>query len=239
MFWKVGDLARETGLTVRTLHHYDEIGLLSPSHRTESGHRLYTERDIARLQQIKSLRALGFSLEEIGALLRSPEFSPSRIVRLHLERARRQVELQQQLCARLEALDELLASTETVSVEHFIRTIEVTTMMEKYFTPQQLDQLAENRKRVGDERITTEWPQLVSAVRAEMENGTPPENERVQGLVRQWGELANEISGGDPELVAALRRLVQDSGAPAAGTHLLDPQLLEYVGRARACSNPA
>ena len=53
---KVGELARQTGLSVRTLHYYDEIGLLSPSYRTETGYRLYAAVDIARLQQIKSLR---------------------------------------------------------------------------------------------------------------------------------------------------------------------------------------
>lgn len=63
--WKVGDLAGRTGLSVRTLHHYDEIGLLSPSGRTGSGHRLYSAEDVLRLQRIRSLRALGFSLEEI------------------------------------------------------------------------------------------------------------------------------------------------------------------------------
>jgi DNA-binding transcriptional MerR regulator len=60
--WKVGELAERTGVSVRTLHHYDEIGLLSPPWRTEVGHRLYSVRDILRLQQIRSLRALGFGL---------------------------------------------------------------------------------------------------------------------------------------------------------------------------------
>ena len=64
--WKVGELAERTGLTVRTLHHYDAIGLLSPSGRTGSnhgsGHRLYTAADVARLQQILSLKMLGFSI---------------------------------------------------------------------------------------------------------------------------------------------------------------------------------
>jgi DNA-binding transcriptional MerR regulator len=57
---KVGELARRTGLTVRTLHHYDEIGLLNPSLHTEAGYRLYTAGDVARLQQVLSLRQLGF-----------------------------------------------------------------------------------------------------------------------------------------------------------------------------------
>jgi DNA-binding transcriptional MerR regulator len=62
---KVGELAKRTGLTVRTLHHYDEIGLLKPSLHTEAGYRLYTRGDVARLQQVLSLRQLGFALEEI------------------------------------------------------------------------------------------------------------------------------------------------------------------------------
>lgn len=66
---KVGELARRTRLTIRTLHHYDEIGLLRPSLYTGSGHRLYTAGDVARLQQVVSLRQLGFSLEAWQELL--------------------------------------------------------------------------------------------------------------------------------------------------------------------------
>ncbi|MBF2016646.1 MAG: MerR family transcriptional regulator [Rivularia sp. T60_A2020_040] len=58
---KIGKLAKQTGISVRTLHYYDEIGLLSPSGRTEADYRLYAEADIVRLQQIISLRQLGFS----------------------------------------------------------------------------------------------------------------------------------------------------------------------------------
>src|SRR4029077_3201950 len=91
---KVGELARRTGLTIRTLHHYDEIGLLKPSLHTEAGHRLYTADDIARLQQVLSLRQLGFSLEEVRDCLDQPSFSPLEVIRLHVERLREQIELQ-------------------------------------------------------------------------------------------------------------------------------------------------
>src|SRR5215217_3037827 len=101
---KVGELARRTGLTVRTLHHYDAIGLLKPSLHTESRHRLYTAGDVARLQQVLSLRQLGFSLEEVRACLDRPGFSPLEVVRLHLGRLREQIELQRKLCERLEAV---------------------------------------------------------------------------------------------------------------------------------------
>jgi MerR family transcriptional regulator, thiopeptide resistance regulator len=64
--WKVGRLTR---LTVRTLHHYDQLGLLRPFARTSSGHRLYDERDVHRLYRIVALRELGLPLEVIGDLL--------------------------------------------------------------------------------------------------------------------------------------------------------------------------
>ena len=98
---KVGELARRTGLTVRTLHHYDEIGLLQPSLHTEAGHRLYTAADVARLQQVLSLRQLGFGLEEIRACLDRPGFSPLEVIRQHVARLREQIECQRELGARL------------------------------------------------------------------------------------------------------------------------------------------
>src|SRR5262249_39939735 len=103
---KVGELARRTGLTIRTLHHYDEIGLLNPSLHPEAGHRLYTADDVARLQQVLSLRQLGFSLEEVRECLDRPGFSPLEVIRLHVARLREQIELQRKLCEHLEALTE-------------------------------------------------------------------------------------------------------------------------------------
>src|SRR3954471_9814621 len=99
---KVGVLAKRTGLSVRTLHYYDEIGLLSPSAHSEGGHRLYTAADIARLQQIKSLRQLGFSLEQTRDCLSRPDYAPQRVIAAHLARLREQIALQERLCASLE-----------------------------------------------------------------------------------------------------------------------------------------
>ncbi|HEY2765788.1 MAG TPA: MerR family transcriptional regulator [Pseudonocardiaceae bacterium] len=67
--WRVGELAERTGLTVRALHHYHEIGLLVPSLRTHAGHRCYAEADVQRLHRILALRGFGFSLAEIGQVL--------------------------------------------------------------------------------------------------------------------------------------------------------------------------
>jgi MerR family transcriptional regulator, thiopeptide resistance regulator len=70
----IGEVAKIARVSVRALHHYDEIGLLEPSGRTESGYRLYTERDLERLQQVLFFRELGFALEDVARILKDPHF---------------------------------------------------------------------------------------------------------------------------------------------------------------------
>src|SRR6185436_10449845 len=69
MAFTVGELSRLTGVTVRALHHYDEIGLVRPSQRSAAAYRLYDDRDVLRLQQVLVFRELGVPLDEIGAAL--------------------------------------------------------------------------------------------------------------------------------------------------------------------------
>jgi DNA-binding transcriptional MerR regulator len=236
--WKVGELAKQTGLTVRTLHHYDEIGLLSPSHRTAAGHRLYVEDDVARLQQVASLRNLGFPLEEIRDVLNDKRMSPLQVVQLHADRLREQVRSQQRLVERLDALAEGLRTAETVSADQLIQTIEEITMFEKYYTQEQMDYLAQRREQVGESRIKeveAEWPRLMDEVRAEMERGTDPCDPRVQEMARRWKGLIEEFTGGNEGIRQSLGNLYQNEstvhGMDVAGMR----PLMEYVGRAWAC----
>lgn len=232
--WKVGELAKRTGLTVRTLHHYDEIGLLSPSHRTPSGHRQYGEADVVRLQQVVSLRSLGFPLEEIREVLERPDTSPASVLRLHVGRVRTQVEEQRRLAERLEGLAEHMESSGAVSVDELFETMEMIQMFEKYYTPEQLQQLEERRKTVGEERmreVQEEWPRLIAEVKAEMDKGTDPSDPRVRELARRWQGLIDEFTGGDPGIARSLSNLYQNEPAmrERAG---FDPAVAEYVRRA-------
>jgi DNA-binding transcriptional MerR regulator len=102
MSYSVGTVARLTGVTVRALHHYDQIGLLSPGARSPAGYRRYREADLERLQQILVYRELGFPLEEIGTILADPAVD----ARVHL---RRQHAL---LVERLERLRKMVEAIE-------------------------------------------------------------------------------------------------------------------------------
>ena len=103
--WKVGALARATGLTVRTLHYYDQIGLLTPSRRTDAGHRLYDADDVARLYRISLLRGLGFPLDQITGVLEDPEWQLAPAVDRHLSRTQDRAAITARLCTRLAAME--------------------------------------------------------------------------------------------------------------------------------------
>jgi DNA-binding transcriptional MerR regulator len=238
--WKVGELAKRTGVTVRALHHYDEIGLLRPSLHTESGHRLYTAGDVARLQQILSLRQVGFALEQIRDCLDRPGFSPLEVIRLHVERLRDRIALEQRLCERLEAVAVRLRAAEEVSADEFIKMIEETTMIESYYTPEQLDDLKKRGEQLGEERIRQyqeEWAEVIAKVRAEMEKGTDRLAPEVLDLARRWKALINAFTGGDPGIERSLGRLWKEQGDAIVARHNMphDPRdVMEYIGRAMA-----
>ncbi|MFF9852868.1 MerR family transcriptional regulator [Streptomyces litmocidini] len=102
MGYSVGQVAGFAGVTVRTLHHYDAIGLLSPGGRSTAGHRRYDDADLDRLQQILFYRELGFPLEEVAVLLDDPHADPQ-------EHLRRQHTL---LTARIGELQRMAAAVE-------------------------------------------------------------------------------------------------------------------------------
>ncbi|MEU4470241.1 MerR family transcriptional regulator [Micromonospora sp. NPDC023888] len=102
MAYTVGQVAKLAGVTVRTLHHYDEIGLLTPSGRTSAGYRRYDDADLQRLQLVRYYRELGFPLEEISAIIDDPAVDPA----AHL---RRQHEL---LTVRIKRLQEMVTAIE-------------------------------------------------------------------------------------------------------------------------------
>ncbi len=240
---KVGELARRTGLTIRALHHYDEIGLLKPSLHTESGHRLYTAADVARLQQVISLRQLGFGLEEVRDCLNRDGFSPLEVIRLHVARLREQIEMQRGLCERLEALAEYFRAAGEVSADEFLQTIEAMTMISNYYTPEQLESFRKRNEEAAAAGVDlakqgqADWAELLEQYRVEMEKGTDPADPRAQALEQRRQALVNAFTGGDAGIEQNLKRLWTEQSDALCSQYGMDPKVIAYLGRVAEAAN--
>ncbi len=237
---KVGELARRAGMTVRTLHHYDEIGLLSPSRRTDSGHRLYGAAEVERLQQIASLRQIGFPLEEIRELLGGPDTSALQVIEMHIDRVREHLRHQRQLCDQLEVIAQRLRESGTAPLDELFRTMEMMNMVNNYYSENQLDWLRQRREAVGEERIReveAEWPRLMAEVRAELDAGSDPADPTVQALMERWSGLVAEFTGGNTGIEKSLNSLYEAEETMPTG-EAIDRDLFAYVGKAMAARKP-
>jgi DNA-binding transcriptional MerR regulator len=185
----VGDVSHLAGVTVRTLRHYDEIGLLRPSGRTEAGYRLYAQEDLARLQEIIVWRQLGFSLAEIQQLLDDREHDRGDALRTQRELV--EFELHR-LGATARALDEALAAYDQ-------GTEPEETSMFKDFDPTQYEDEARERwghtdaYRESARRTAKYGPPEWAQIRAEAD-----------GVVAQFAALMHEGEGAEGELAQAV-----------------------------------
>lgn len=195
MSHSVGQVAALAGVTVRTLHHYDEIGLLSPSSRSPAGHRRYDDADLDRLQQILFYRALGFALEDVAALLDDPNADP-------VEHLRRQHAL---LTDRIEQLRAMAAA-----VEHAMeaRKMGIRLSPEERFEvfgdthPEEYTE--EARQRWGDTDAYRESQRRTASYTKEDWQRIKDEE---QDLVSRLADLM--ASGAEPESAAA-RELAEE-----------------------------
>ncbi len=187
----IGQVAKRIGISVRTLHYYDEIGLLHPKGRSESGYRYYNRESLLRLQQILFFRELGFELAQIAEILSKPNYNP-------IQALKQQRKLLQMKRERLDALiahvDEILQGGHEMDFRAFDKT-ELEKKMECYRreaeecygnTPEfaESERRTKNYSRKDWEEIEQEAEKIFSAFAAL--RGHSPDEEEVQQLVRQW-----------------------------------------------------
>jgi DNA-binding transcriptional MerR regulator len=118
---RVGELARVTGLTVRTLHYYDDIGLLCPSARNSAGHRLYDRAEVDRLYRIVVLRRAGLRLDDVARVLDDPDWDLAGAVNRHVAVIDDQLAVAARLRRRLAATSAALARRTGITPRNFSR----------------------------------------------------------------------------------------------------------------------
>lgn len=233
----VGEVARRTGLSVRSLHHYEAMGLLQPAARSAAGYRLYGEPELRRLQHLVSLKSLGLSLEQIRTSLDRPAASLGEALVAQLLRLRASVAHQQELLARLEVLAQRVARDEAVDVDTLLSTIEASTIMEKYLSSEQQAAVRLRAEQLGPERIRAAeqaWPQVIAGMAAAMQLGKDPAATEVRPLARKWRSLVHEFTCGDAGIQQSLNTLYrQEAGTMQARTGIA-PALMDYACRAIA-----
>lgn len=191
----VGEVSKLAGVTVRTLHHYDEIALLSPSGRSEAGYRLYDYRDLARLQEIVVWRQLGFALPEIQRLLDDPGHDR----RMALTRQRALVDLElERLQATARALDRALAAhdhgtrmKEAEMFEDFDPAAYEDEARERWGDTEAYRESARRAARYGEPEwaeIREQADEIVRDFAAALDAGEPADGERARAVAQRHRE---------------------------------------------------
>lgn len=221
---KIGQLAKHAGLTVRALHHYDDIGLLRPSVRTDAGYRLYDRDDVARLQQIQALRQLGMPLADIGHFLADSGTSALAIVERQLAALQSQMAEAARMHAHLLGLHARLARGEQPELAQWLTILEQMKMYDKYFSREE----QANLRMVHDDDCRAEWDALVAEVRTVMAAQTLPTSPEAKRLGRRWLTMLERDTGGDASLIARLDTMHVNEPAIQQSTGI-SPAMRDYI----------
>jgi MerR family transcriptional regulator, thiopeptide resistance regulator len=218
---RITEFARDAGVTVRTLHLYDRLGLLKPAALTESGYRLYGEAELARLEQILALRFVGFTLEQIKELLGGS--TPPLATALRMQReviVRRKRRLDSALAAIDEA-ERAVAGGETADLWATLRNvIEVFEMQndwewtKKYYSGEALERVEERQRTTPAsivEQGQRDWTALIADVEQAVGRGVDPSSDEAQTLAQRWRALIAQFTGGDAQIARGLNRMWSDS----------------------------
>jgi DNA-binding transcriptional MerR regulator len=225
MLLKIGELAKRTGLTVRTLHHYDDIGLLSPSARSDAGYRLYNDADLARLHRILALRRFGMALAEIGAYLSGPDRPLADLVERQIAMLDRQIEQASTLRSRLARLRGQLGEGRQPDPADWLTTLEQMTMYDKYFSQQELQELPLYTQA---DKVEGEWQALVAQVRGLLDAGTSPADAGARALAKRWMAMVARDTNANPVLFAKLNAMHEQEPSVQERTGIT-PAVMAFV----------
>lgn len=245
--YRTQEFAKLAGVTVRALHHYDELDLLKPR-RSAAGYRIYRSVDMERLEQIVALKFIGIPLRQIKLLLdRNPLALPEalRAQRAALEGKR---EILGHAIRAIQEAERSLEPGKPADAAQLKRIIEVMEMeektqwAEKYYTPEAQAKIDERKKLWSpelQEEVSKQWTELFSDVRAALDQD--PASARAQELAGRWKTLVERFTGGDASITQGLNRLYQDrENWPASAKQQMspysDPKIWDFIKKAMAAT---
>ena len=236
MLLKIGELAKRTGLSVRALHHYDAIGLLSPSRRTSGGARLYGKEDLVRLHRIEALKQFACSLPDIQAALDGPD-GPLETLRRQIGALQAQALRAQRLGQHLQRLVDMMTAGGEAAASDWLNILELMNMYQKHLNHEELDALLQPSQ---DSLPQTDprWVDLTRDVRQAMQQGLSTDHPGAHELAWRWVNLVIQMTRNDPALAGKLIKL-QLSEPRAQDILGITPAMLRWIGEALALARCA
>lgn len=211
-FMTVGEIAKKMGVTIRTLQYYDKEGLLTPSAESEGGRRLYTDKDLLMLNQIISLKSLGFSLEDIKGRL-FPLETPEEVAYALSEQAediRKKIE---KLKASLSAIEQLKAEVLQIQTVNFKKYADIIVNLQmqndsysmiKRFDDDTLDHIRSRFDKKSGLDFMDRFNRLSDEIMQLQKDKVPPESKKCQELVKEYWDLIMEFTNGDMTMLPKL-----------------------------------
>ncbi len=238
--YTVGEAAALAKVSVRTLHHYDELGLLTPSLRTEAGYRVYGDADLAALQQVLFFKELGFGLADIGRIMHDPHFDRLDVLRLQRRMLK---DKSAQLALMAEAVEAAIDTMEGGA------RVGATDMFETFgdFDPKEYEKEAEERWGSTDaykesarrtKRYTKEdWTQVRKesdavnqALSALLDAGVPADDPRAMDVAEQHRlNIDRRFYPCSPEMQCGLAEMYVADPRFTATYEKVHPGLARYV----------
>jgi DNA-binding transcriptional MerR regulator len=240
----IKEFADLTKVTVRTLHFYDQIGLLKPSYQKANRYRVYTETDLLRLQQIVTLKFMGFSLDQIKELLDRKGYTVLRSLKIQAEVVKDEIERLRRASRAIERVLEALQSRGRIDRRKLIQIMEVIQMgedvkkawHEKFYTEEELKEFQEIGKKYTPETMAEyqrRWAELIEEVKQNL--SADPASETAQSLAKRWMELLDEAYGGHPRLETRIGE-AYTGGAIPADRRPFGPEVRDFIKRAQAAA---
>lgn len=232
---KIGELAKSAGVTVRTLHHYDEIGLLKPTADRESGHRLYNQSDVERLQQIASLKSIGLSLAQIEICLKEETYNLLETLVMQDAAIRARIEEQEKVQTLVRIMIDRLKLDQAFTTKEILLFINEVQKMEKIYTPEQIAKLQKRYKDYPDKvsEVEKAWPVLFKKFEEAMHAGLPVTDLKVQVLASEAQHYIDLFTGSDKEIEAKMDKNMEEQKENALKMWGVSKEVFEYASKAR------
>lgn len=235
--YTIGQLSKQTGVTVRTLDYYDEINLITPSSKTSGGHRLYDDDNVMRLQQVLALKYMGFSLEKIKMSLRDSKKTWQQSIKEQIDMVHQE---QERLTMMEKALQGISYSIEFEGDMNWSIVFSIIQLFQKgpehafqahveHLSPEDIQKVIQFNNEMTEEDIE-EWMSSIQEIKAHI--GIDPASKKARNLAERWMNLADKVFGNDEELLGSMWQSMENKdNADDEGIafYPMDKEFIEFI----------